>query len=229
MSTAIRILTFGDSLTQGGNPPYLNPMQYQYWMVRLLAERDPELNIDCHNHGIGGQIAFQIVERVPNALDPRRYRVLAAVPADIQFFVLMGGTNDAWRFSDWDEDLARDMQEDVIETLQRGVQAAQASREIETSENIPLEIILCSIPPVGNVPTIPKYMKQSIAVINSRLQDLARAEGVYFCDVHTAMSRDDGFADPECVITDGVHFTELGNQRCGEQIGLCIQRLLPDR
>ncbi|MHA1733683.1 MAG: SGNH/GDSL hydrolase family protein [Promethearchaeota archaeon] len=215
-----RIFTFGDSLTQGGAPPCLHPMKYQYWMLRTLADGGRGIAVDLWNHGIGGQVAHEIVERIPAALAADLEGELGAPGASSTVLVLMGGTNDAWRYSDWDEELAKEMQVDVVEELARGVQYA-LDGGIE-----PARVLLCSVPPVGNVPTAPKYMKWSIGEINSKLEELAGRRGITFCDVHEAMRGTGGHADPACVVEDGVHFTEEGNRRCGERVARDIARSL---
>lgn len=204
----LRVVTIGDSLTQGGAPPHLTPAKYQYFMKRLLDASGLQPRIRVDNYGIGGEVAHQIVSRIPRA-----------IRSDTDVFVLMGGTNDAWRFSGWDAELAAEMQDDVVETLARGIDLARVAQT-----DRPLHVVLCTIPPVHVVPDTPRYMRESIVAINQRLRVLARDRGVAVCDVHAAMSRGDGQANPACFVADGVHFTVQGNQACGEAVGRAILR-----
>ncbi|GAB4329960.1 MAG: hypothetical protein Kow0069_37590 [Promethearchaeota archaeon] len=213
----LKIVTLGDSLTQGSPPPCLHPDTYQYHMLAAMRERGvgvgPDVHVDVVNHGVGGQVAAQVVDRIPGALDP-----------DVDAVVLMAGTNDAWRYTAYDEEMAADVRDDVVQTLVAGVKKCLELREVSAHR---LEVVvLCAVPPVGAVPSIPKYMGSTIEAINERLATACTRLGVTFCDVHEAMRGEGGRARPDLVVGDGVHFTRKGYEACGRRIGACVASAL---
>ncbi|NMC05753.1 MAG: hypothetical protein GYA24_11100 [Candidatus Lokiarchaeota archaeon] len=203
----LKIVTMGDSLTQGGAPPehrHGNTAQYQWFMYKFLKGQG--MNVDIWNLGIGGQTIGQIVNRISPAL-----------PADV--VTIMGGTNDIWHFIAAMEGHEEEIVDGIIEELTRGINVIRKDPGCKNTR-----IILCSIPPFGDVKTLPKNGFDTLNKTNLFVEQLCKKEGVIFCDVNKAMRADDKakFARREFVVPDGVHFTPAGNQACGEAIARCI-------
>jgi len=203
----LRIATIGDSLTQGNPPPnFYHPGTYQHWMKRWLIKQG--IHTRVVNWGIGGQVAHEIASRVPQTL-----------PTDV--LIIMGGTNDVWRYSAFDDDLSIEMTEDVVEQLAIGAKSANQGMNGGAKY-----VLLCSIPPMVKVSTIPRDALKNITRINNKIKDLCENEGYYFCDVNGEMRLPDGSGNPTYHQPDGVHFTPAGNRACGEAIAKCIARII---
>lgn len=201
----VSIATLGDSLTQGNPPPehrHGNPGKYQSFTYQHLLREGIEA--DFWNLGIGGQTITQIIDRIQDALH-----------CDI--IVIMGGTNDVWRFAGFDEEIKEEIATDIAAFLKKGVEIGhqRAPRTI---------IIACSIPPFGAVPDLHPETHGTILEANRRIRETCKMTGARYCDVHAAMCdrHDRMHADPTMVTPDGVHFTPEGNKACGEAIGRCI-------
>ncbi|MFX0102252.1 MAG: SGNH/GDSL hydrolase family protein [Candidatus Hodarchaeota archaeon] len=208
----MKVITIGDSLTQGNPPPEHragNSGKYQSYTHAYLKEKGIE--VDIWNLGIGGQLIGQIVNRIKPAL-----------PADI--VVIMGGTNDVWRFAAIEDDILDEVVEGILEEFIYGLEVVKSHPDSGSSK-----IILCSIPPFGDVGTVDIRMVNAINKTNAEIQDLCeKNENVFFCDVNAAMRLDvpEKFANSKFVVADGVHFTFSGNKACGEAIAKCIANLV---
>ena len=204
---SLKILTMGDSLTQGSPPPehrHGNPGQYQWFMYGAL--RSAGIETDIWNLGIGGQRVGQIVDRIGSAL-----------PADV--VTVMGGTNDVWHFAAAMVGFENEIVENILDEHTRGINIVRSNPGCKHTC-----VILCSIPPMGNVKTLTKAMFDTVNNANVEIKALCKKEGAVFCDVNKAMRGDEvnKYARPELVLPDGVHFTEAGNKACGEAIAKCI-------
>lgn len=201
----------GDSLTQGSPPPehrHGNPGQYQWFMYDLL--RSTGISADIWNLGIGGQKMGEIIDRIKSAL-----------PADV--VTVMGGTNDVWHFAAAMVGFENEIVEGIIEEHVRGINIIRSHPGCKKTR-----VILCSLPPMGNVKTLTKAMRETVNNASVQIEALCKKEGTIFCDVNKAMRGDDvnKYARPELVNPDGVHFTEAGNKACGEAIARCIAAVL---
>ncbi len=206
MAKKVRIATIGDSLTQGNPPPnFHHPGTYQHWMKGWLKKASIRTSIT--NWGIGGQVSHEIA-----------LRVRQTIPTDI--LVIMGGTNDVWRYSAFDDEMSTEMSDDVVEQLANGASTAKLGEEGGVKN-----IILCSIPPFVKVPTLPRDAQKNLTRINAGIKGLCAKEGYHFCDVNAAMHLPDGTGDPKNHLNDGVHFTPAGNRACGEAIARCIGKI----
>nr|MDO8083669.1 SGNH/GDSL hydrolase family protein [Candidatus Sigynarchaeum springense]MDO8118896.1 SGNH/GDSL hydrolase family protein [Candidatus Sigynarchaeota archaeon] len=206
-SGPFKVVTMGDSLTQGGVPPehrHGNPTQYQWFMYNFLKEKGIE--VDIWNLGIGGQTIGQIVARIEPAL-----------PADV--VTVMGGTNDIWHFAAAMAGFENEIVDGIIEEHTRGINIIRSHPGCKNTH-----VILCSIPPMGNVKILTKAMLDAVNDANVKIESLCKQERVIFCDVNKAMRGDEvnKYARPELVGPDGVHFTEAGNKACGEAIARCV-------
>jgi lysophospholipase L1-like esterase len=203
-----KIATIGDSLTEGNargavlseNPSL--PNTYQHYLFHRLKSHG--IQTEIWNWGIGGQVISQICDRLDSV-----------APADV--VLCMGGTNDTWRFSESVEGVEDEMSEDIIDWYQRSIPRLMNKHE-ELGLPRPL-LIINAIPPIGNVKSIPKNMQNCILNVNRDLAKFVKElnnPNVKFFDIHTAMAGSDRYMRPGLTVLDGVHFTELGNQTCGE-------------
>ncbi len=207
MGKKVRIATIGDSLTQGNPPPnFRHPGTYQYWMQERLKKAGIQTIIT--NWGIGGQVAHEIALRVPQT-----------IPTDI--LVIIGGTNDVWRYSSFNEEMSLEMSDDVVEQLASGAKLAKLGEEGGARY-----VLLCSVPPYVKLPTLPRDAQKNLGRINGGIKDLCKREGYHFCDVHAAMSLPDGTGNPKNFTNDGVHFAHAGNRACGEAVARCIEKII---
>jgi lysophospholipase L1-like esterase len=210
-SGPFKVVTMGDSLTQGGVPPehrHGNPGQYQWFAYQYLKEHG--IDVDIWNLGIGGQTIGQIVGRIGPAL-----------PADV--VTVMGGTNDVWHFAETMAGFENEIVEGIIDEHTRGINVIRSHPGCKKTR-----VILCSLPPMGNVKTLTKAMLDAVNDANVKIEALCKKERAIFCDVNKAMRGDEvnKYARPELVLPDGVHFTEAGNKACGEAIARCILAIL---
>lgn len=208
----IKILTFGDSLTQGNPPPEFrhgNPGKFQSFMYARLVEFGLN-NIDIHNHGIGGQLMHQIVGRIEPALN-------ATPKASI--IVLMGGTNDIWHFGMAAPDIETDIADDILFNLEKAINVTKKAK---------VTIMVCTIPPFGDVSSLDISIIQMVNAINEKIINYCNSYNVPICDVNNFMKIDNEFkfAKSSYVLNDGVHFTSEGNKACGECIANCLKKLL---
>nr|MDO8109302.1 SGNH/GDSL hydrolase family protein [Candidatus Sigynarchaeota archaeon] len=206
-SKTLKLVTMGDSLTQGGVPPEYrieNPNLYQSFLHRYLKKEG--IDVDIWNLGIGGQTIGQIVSRLAGGL-----------PADI--VSILGGTNDVWHFFAAMKDHEHEIVEGIIEELTRGIEIVKAHPACKDTI-----VIICSLPPVGNVKTVLPGMIDTVNQANVEIEALCAQKGVIFCDVNKAMRAEDEkkYAKPQLVVLDGVHFTPEGNKACGEAIARTI-------
>jgi lysophospholipase L1-like esterase len=203
----LKVVTMGDSLTQGGVPPehrHGNTTQYQWFMYKFL--KDQGIGVDIWNLGIGGQTIGQIVNRISPAL-----------PAN--FVTIMGGTNDIWHFIAAMEGHEDEIIDGIIEEITRGIHMVKNNPACKNTRTI-----ICSMPPFGEVKTLPNSAFGTLNKTNALVEQLCKKEEAIFCDVNKAMRIDDRmkFARQDLVVADGVHFTVAGNQACGEAIARCI-------
>jgi lysophospholipase L1-like esterase len=202
----IKIVTIGDSLTQGNPPPHSHhPGQYQYFMLKILTEAG--YAIDNWNCGIGGQIMNEIAVRIPGVM-----------PTDI--IAISGGTNDCWRYSNFDEEIGNDMIADVLENMQIAINNAKKGSKV---------IILCSIPATIPGKGASPEMLKNIIKARPKIEKLAKDNGIYFCDIYKAFADEkatNGQAKQGLTTPDGVHFIEKGNQAFGECLGKCILKII---
>ena len=160
-------------------------------------------SVEVRNYGIGGQLMSQICARFSET-----------IPADI--IMVMGGTNDVWRYAELGDDMDEEIFDDMKDNLQNFV-LPQIQEQQKMGVPPPI-IFICTIPPFGRSSALPKNHLQIIPSINKKLEAFVNQLNnpqVKFADLHKDMIDSEGyFEDPLCV-PDGVHFTPAGNRRCG--------------
>jgi lysophospholipase L1-like esterase len=215
-----KIATIGDSLTEGNgrgaklSPEPHIPNMYQSYLYYYLKEKG--YSTEIWNHGIGGQVVSEICTRLPNI-----------VPADI--IVVMAGTNDTWRYSGYAPGIEEEMAEDIIDWYKNSV-----PKTIENQKALgkqPPIILVHSIPPIGNVKTVPLNMCNCILHVNNAVKKMIsnwNLPNVHYCDIHQYVAGSDKYMLPGLTVPDGVHFTIDGNKAVGEAIAKNVLNFLPN-
>jgi lysophospholipase L1-like esterase len=203
----IKIATFGDSLTQGGAPPNCeHPGVYQYFMVKILEKAGWIVN--SVNWGIGGELMGQIAARVPQALP-------------VEIISIAGGTNDVWRYSNFDDEMSREVVDGVIEEMDRAVDFV-----LKGPNGKKTKIIVCSTPPILPSNAVSTAASDNAIKLRGMIEEYAKKKKVFFCDIFAAMKDKSGRARKELVNPDGVHFTIEGNKAFGETLGKKILEII---
>jgi len=210
----LRISTIGDSLTDSGHRGDImcagkkRDDWYQYYLYHYLLARNIPSTIQ--NYGISGQITEQICARFKDT-----------IPSD--YLVSMAGTNDLWRANYSEPDIYRTLADRII-----GFYKSVIIPTIESQANMGrpgLIILICSIPPVGKVSSLPEKMAGAIDFVNNELKTyvmgLNRSD-VLFCDVNLGMRNASKYMIDGLAVPDGVHFEKFGKKVCGETIGQVI-------
>jgi lysophospholipase L1-like esterase len=214
LTVDIQISTIGDSLTQGGHKGIVMgygkeyPNCYQNYLYEYLSERNIESQV--RNFGISGQITSQICNRFNET-----------VPAE--YIVSMSGTNDIWR-ANYSNSSVNQTLADLIITKYNQTITGTISFQTALNYSSP-KVIICSVPPVGDVKTLPSEMNGAILYVNAKLElfvESLNSSNIVFCDVNKNMRNSDNYLIEGLGTADGVHFTQLGNLVCGEAISQCI-------
>lgn len=214
LKNPLRISTIGDSLTDSGHRGEImcagkkRDDWYQYYLYHYLVTR----NIPCsiQNYGISGQITEQICTRFKDT-----------IPSD--YLVSMAGTNDVWRANYAEPNIYRTLADRII-----GFYKSVIVPTIELQANMGhpgLNIVICSIPPVGKVSSLPEKMAGAIEFVNNELKTYVfglKRTDVIFCDVNLGMRNTSKYMIDGLAVPDGVHFEKFGKKVCGETIGQVI-------
>ena len=213
----ISISTLGDSLTDNGyygqimdyNIKHTN--WYQFFMYEELKTRNIEsVIIDL---GIGGQTITQICNRI-----------LSAVPAT--YITILAGTNDVASANYSDPSINEKLATHIIETYKQKIPEVIQYQK-STSGFAPI-VIVCTIPPVGDVEsTLPLgKMSEAIDYVNEKLkvfiENWEEYPNVLLCDTNRSLKGTNGRFIPGLCVQDGIHFTENGKLVCGQTIANTI-------
>jgi lysophospholipase L1-like esterase len=211
---AIKIVTIGDSLTEGSahqaqlcKSPRL-PYTYQSTLYEELEAAGYDVLII--NEGIGGQIASQIADRLDKV-----------VPAE--YLIITAGTNDCWRFSDAvpdDPDFVEEMASETFAFIKESVEKIQ--------DQVLKKIVIVSVPPVRNTPDryLPKNMLKATKRLNEKYKAYCSEQGFAYCDLFPTMTDSEGFLRDDLHKGDGVHFSLEGNREFGLAVAACMKKLL---
>jgi lysophospholipase L1-like esterase len=204
----IRILTYGDSLTEGrsykailSRSPRM-PFTYQSKLYEQLEKAG--FDVEIINEGIGGQVAGQIAD----------------------YLIITAGTNDCWRWSDAfagtseHEDFLKELVEDTFNVVKDAV--------LKIKEKVRSKIIIVSIPPVRNTSdrNLPKNMLSVIKRINQKYNSFCIENGLIYCDLFLTMIDSEGYLKDNLHSGDGVHFSIEGNSVFGETVATTMLALL---
>lgn len=194
--------TIGDSLTRGGMEG-----TYQSFTRSWLSERGMQVIVE--NHGISGQLVHQITSRIDSVLH-----------ADI--IVFMAGTNDVWHFSTVSGDIGNEIVHEIVTGIEKAIACVE-----NVPGGPPPRLIICTIPPVAEVPFLSPSVLLNIDRANRQILTTCKTRNVRCCDVNRAMREPKStWACRSLVGTDGIHFTSEGNKLCGIQIARCISTMI---
>ena len=215
----LTISTIGDSLTDSGHNgdvvdystvEYGSVLEdcYQYYTYQYLKVRHLETRV--RNLGISGQTVSQICGRLNTT-----------VPAD--YIVCMAGTNDVWRANYSIPGINATLAARVIGKYNDTIFGTIAYQQSLGDD--PPVIVICSIPPFGNISpsilNVPGAIQYINAALKAYVQGLSRSN-ILFCDVYAAMSTNAGMMIDGLCRNDGVHFTPTGDQVAGEAVAQVI-------
>jgi lysophospholipase L1-like esterase len=206
----IKISTIGDSITMGSRPGdtmefgNINRGWYQYYFYYYLQERGIESIII--NLGIGGQKIRQIVDRLDSTI-PSNY------------VVIMGGTNDIIWANYSESDVNQKLADRIISAYEETIPLL-INKQIEISGFAPI-IIICSVPPIANLTTLPKGMPSAIKYVNLAILEfvkLLNLDNVIFSDTNRHLRGDSDYYISGLSTPEGIHLSEKGNLVTGEAI-----------
>jgi acyl-CoA thioesterase I len=192
-----RILTFGDSLTEGSTSPTRTlraltaglPEGYPFKLQRLMAERYTEQTVTVLNAGLGGMWAAQDRDRFKQTVTDEKPELL----------LLWHGANDMLGLRGASES-------DIVEGIAEAYGAMEdfAGYAIDRGVRV---MIATQTPVIQGLPRgvaftyLPRY--------NVRLRDLAAHLRVPLVDLYTLI--------PDSLVgQDGLHLTEAGYTRVAE-------------
>ncbi|KAI9053807.1 hypothetical protein LZ554_002755 [Drepanopeziza brunnea f. sp. 'monogermtubi'] len=198
--TPVRILCFGDSLTDGYWMYGKHRAPYSVTMKRILEENlgeKAEMGFDVDTNGVSGQL-------VVNGFKERMRNIYTANTTEhpYDWVVFLGGTND----------------------LAFSVPPDRIYDEIKAITDLPLStgarVLLLTVPECS---AKSEKLDRNRGELNELLKR-DRREGVYSLDLHTkipyhAMDED----ERKKIWDDGLHFTPEGYERVGE---LVAERLI---
>ncbi len=217
LSMAIRILTYGDSLTEGrsyksvlSRSPRM-PFTYQSKLYEELEKAG--FDVEIVNEGIGGQVAGEIAKRVESI-------------GETDYLIITAGTNDCWRWSD--AFLGTPEREEFLEELVEDTFSVVKDAVMKIKSKVRAKIIIVSIPPVRNTPekNLPKSMLSTIKRINQKYNAFCNENGLIYCDLFLTMIDSEGYLKDSLHSGDGVHFSIEGNSVFGATVATCLKTLL---
>jgi lysophospholipase L1-like esterase len=210
----IRILAFGDSLTQGETFKSTHYHPYTHRLRKLLEEHE-SVKFDIDNAGITGEfVRDQMTTRLPLVLKEKG-------PYDL--IVILGGTNDLIDFTPGGE---KDLFDEIV-SLHRTAHEHGAKTLLLT---IPESDFIYKDMGKNGTSYIKEEGEQGRILINEMLRDFAReCDDIVLCDLdekhrHTTLSEEDKVKYWD----DGLHYSPEGYDRMGEIIFEKIKQLYWD-
>jgi lysophospholipase L1-like esterase len=189
----IRILGFGDSLTAGYpgyDPSYRRgneKSQYGFWLIEF-AKQNGWPNIEFDNHGIPGELARHMHDRLTALLGKKCYEIV----------IILSGTNDIGCGFD---------PRQIFEELRSLWKVATESGA---------KVIACTIPPIGSL--YPPIQKAQEVLNRQILTASTSTVDILGIDLFSALSGSDGLLKPDFDCGDGLHLTVEGYRCMGELI-----------
>jgi lysophospholipase L1-like esterase len=197
-----RILTFGDSLTEGdATPSGLTPLfkhptdspgpakSYPYKLLSLLTTRYPSQAISVYNGGLGGRSVFSDAHDLP---DRTLGEFLDAFNPEVM--ILLHGANDL------------NLVEHSVPQI-----AGFTAQLIDKAKARGTQVILSSLPPRIAGGTPPRASNpQLVLPYNDALAAIAAQKAVPFVDIYPHIFQ--SLAGPD-IAPDGLHLTQAGNDK----------------
>ena len=210
----IRILTFGDSLTEGRSYKAIlskSPRMPFTYQSKLYEELEKEgFDVEIVNEGIGGQIAVEIAKRI-ESMESTDYLIITA------------GTNDCWKWSDLYSGTSdfESFNNDLVEETFNIIREVAINAKNKVRKNI----MIVSIPPVRNTSqhNLPKHFLATIKKINQKYLEFCEQQGFIYCDLFKTMIDSEGYLKDSLHSGDGVHFSIEGNAVFGKTVADCIK------
>jgi lysophospholipase L1-like esterase len=214
LPTLVRLIAFGDSLTEGFDPAgyFGRPMHpYTDALQRLLEERWPDVRFEITNYGKSGELA----ENMPLRLT----RVFEVDKSPYDLFIALGGTNDIGYSASSHKDPAVN----GAEVGTRIADAVATMVKTATEHGIANSLVMSVFE--HGAEDRPSFGHSVVArqVLRERLAQLAAAEGsaTTFFDLGAAMPF---FGDAAGLFGDLLHPTKAGYDHMGK---LVFEALIP--
>ena len=202
-SRVIRILCFGDSLTEGYSTitrtrhPYTNKLQKL--LEKLRYEHSKKVVYEVHNHGISGErVEDEMTQRLPRILEGK---------ITFDWVVILGGTNDVKRilWTDYDQPVN-------ISSISQNLLKLHSFAHTRGARTVALTLpaFLCE------VETKCKEVKQSRLKINNILRAFADGSNgkVVVADIANKIE----FPKFRELWADQLHFNEEGYDRMADVV-----------
>ncbi|EDO38266.1 predicted protein [Nematostella vectensis] len=200
----LRILAFGDSLTQGET---YNSTTYLPYTTRLreLMEKNGFGCFDLDNAGITGEfVRDELINRLPGILEKQG-------PYDL--VVILGGTNDLSTHKTGDEEA---LYKGIVQLHELSLKHGAKTLLLTMPES---DFFYKDLAATGT-----SYVKEEgekgRVTVNEMLREFARkCEGVYLCDIEKAIpQRSLNEEKLDLYWDDGLHFTPEGYNKMAEVI-----------
>jgi isoamyl acetate esterase len=191
MDKPVRIIFFGDSITQMG----VEPGGYIDRMNKTLASSGKSSGYELIGAGIGGNKVYDLYLRMDED-------VLAKTPDKVVIWV---GVNDVWHKSSMGTGTDQDKFEKFYEAIIKKLEARN------------IKVILCTPAAIGERTDFSNQQDGDLNRYSTIIRNLATKHDCQLCDFRKifhdyALQNNPQNLDRDILTTDGVHLNEKGNQ-----------------
>ena len=191
--SAVRIVFFGDSITEVG----AEPGGYVDLVHRSLAEHHAEGTIEVIGAGISGH-------KVPDLQERLHRDVLVHSPTHVVIYI---GINDVWHHYEFDH----------VSGTAPAVYRAGLADLVQTIQGTGAQVLLCTPSVIGEDPASDSPVNQRLMEYAEFSRAAASATGATLCDLRAAFEEflaehNTDRAYQGVLTTDGVHLNEAGNR-----------------
>jgi len=206
MTPEVRIVFFGDSITESGEQPggYVSIIQ------DTLKQEFPSQTIEVIGAGIAGH-------KVPDLQARVQQDVIARSPTHVVIYI---GINDVWHaefsgLTGTDPDAYEQGLRDLVARI----------------DQVGSEVVLCTPSVIGEDPDSDAPVNQRLMAYADISRTVARTSAANFCDLRTAFEQylrthNSARASQGILTTDGVHLNSRGNQFVAEVLLEYLRPLL---
>lgn len=204
---AIRIVFFGDSITEVG----AFPGGYVSLVGEALTQRYPGGAVEAIGAGISGH-------KVPDLQERLDRDVLAHDPTHVVIYI---GINDVWHFYEFDH----------VTGTEREVFEAGLHDLISTMQGAGVHVSLCTPSVIGEDPASDTEVNRALMEYADISRAVAETSGATLCDLRAAFEEHLAAHNPDklyegVLTTDGVHLNEEGNRFVADLMLEHLERLL---
>ncbi len=204
---AIRIVFFGDSITEVG----AFPGGYVTLVSEALAERYLGGRVEVIGAGISGH-------KVPDLQERLDRDVLVHDPTHVVIYI---GINDVWHFYEFDH----------VTGTERKVFEEGLHNLISTMQGAGVHVSLCTPSVIGENPGSDTEVNRALMEYADISRAVAEASGAALCDLRAAFEDHLAVHNPDklyegVLTTDGVHLNEEGNRFVADLMLEHLERLL---